>query len=155
MGTVLGRGVPDLMAPVAEEAPAVVPPDKDEVVIDPDQYESPPGLPVRAEPPSPAMAAAAVTPQRRRSERLESMRRVRTRTVTRGDLDRAPGCECRESARSIFEFFVPLFCRFSVGCSLGLRSVRHLPASRDLHVFTYVAIASALVAYGRVCRGRG
>ena len=40
MGTVLGRGVPDLMAPVAEEAPAVVPPDKDEVVIDPDQYES-------------------------------------------------------------------------------------------------------------------
>ena len=101
MGTVLGRDCPAPMAPLAEEAPAVVPLGKEEELIDPDhQYESPPGLPVRAEPISSARAAVAVVPERRRSERLESMRRVRTRTA--GGLDRAPGRECRAHGLDLF-----------------------------------------------------
>lgn len=115
MGTVLGRDSPAPMAPLAEEAPAVVPLDKEEP-IDPDLYESPPGLPVRAEPISSARATAAVVPERRRSERLESMRRVRTRTAaTRGGLDRAPGRECRAHGPDFFSIPCLLFSRVSAG----------------------------------------
>lgn len=141
MGTVLGRDGPAPMTPPAEEAPpAVVPLDKEEGLVDPDQYESPPGLPVRAEPACSARTrAAAVAPERRRSERLESMRRVRTRTVTRGGLDRAPGRECRARARFIFLIICLLFSGFSAGYvrlrrthSVGLRPVLRPPVSRDL-----------------------
>lgn len=142
MGTVLGRDAPAAMTPPAEEAPAavVVPlEDKEEEAIGPDQYESPPGLPVRAEPTRSATATVAIGPQRRRSERLESMRRVRTRTATGCGLDRAPGRECRAWARFLIQALVPFFAGSLLVMyrySLGLRAILRLPISRDLLLFT-------------------
>lgn len=104
MGTVLGRDAPVPMTTLTEEAPPVGRPEKyEEEAIDSLRYESPRGFPLRADPATPATETAAAVPQRRRSERLETMRRVRTRTaVTHDGLDRAPGRECKEWARFFF-----------------------------------------------------